>query len=74
MGPGGWELDDDAVLQLLRAGVDVGGGGGCSLTDADVAAAGRAAFTWRTVDDELHRLLDPVTAGGRPSTLRSRED
>jgi hypothetical protein len=74
MGPGGWELDDDALLHLLTAGVDVGGGRGCSLTDADVAAAGRAAFCWRTVDDELHRLLHPVTAGARTSTVRSRED
>jgi hypothetical protein len=74
MGADGWELDDDALLRLLRTAVDVGGGGGCSLTDADVAAAGRAAFTWRTVDDELHRLLDPVTAGARTSTVRSRVD
>lgn len=71
MGPGGCELDDDALLQVLTAGVS--GGGACSLTAADVAAAGRAAFTWRTVDDELQRLLNPVTAGARTSTVRSRE-
>jgi hypothetical protein len=73
MGRGGWDPDGDALLRLVEAaGTD--DGTTCSLTEQDVAAAGRAAFVWRTVDAELRHLLDPVTTGARTSTERSRED
>ena len=50
--------DDDHLLDLVA---DV-----LALTPpsvADVAAAGRAAYTWRTVEADLHRCLSQAWAG-----------
>lgn len=60
------EWDDDAILADLRAATDFAG-----PTDRTVAA-GIAAFTWRTIDEELDRaglVFDSLLAGTTRAAL-----
>ena len=47
-----WCADGDALLEVVAAALKTP----CFLL-ADVRAAGRAAYTWRTVDSELAQCL-----------------
>ena len=59
MSPQDW-LDDDALMRALKEAVNAAGD-----EDARLLAAAKAAFTWRTVDEELELLslsYDSATA------------
>jgi hypothetical protein len=67
--------DDDALLDSLRAAV----GGQRDLVERS-AAAGRAAFAWRSIDDELAELAidlvvdtDPVAGAAQEGRAAIRE-
>ena len=71
---GGW-TDDDALLESLRAAV----GGQHDVVERS-AAAGRAAFAWRSIDDELAELAidlvvdpDPVAGATQDGRAAIRE-
>ena len=71
---GGW-TDDDALLESLRAAV----GGQGDVVERS-AAAGRAAFAWRSIDDELAELAidlvvdpDPIVGAGQDGRAAIRE-
>jgi hypothetical protein len=57
-----WGQDDEALLAELAALLARQGAGPATLSEQDVVAAGRRAFTWRSVQAELDALLDPVAA------------
>jgi hypothetical protein len=56
--------EDDAYLLELVAGALYG----ATPSPADVTAAGRAAYTWLTVEAELDRCLHPTWPERRPTT------
>jgi hypothetical protein len=58
-----WYSDDEYLMELV-AGVL----GAAPPSPADVAEAGRAAYTWLTVEAELDQCLDPDKPDRRPST------
>jgi hypothetical protein len=58
-----WCDEDEYVLELVAGALRP-----APPSPADVATAGRAAYTWLTVEAELNRCLDPTWPGPRPST------
>lgn len=58
MDPRLWDDDDELLAALAEALHSTG------PLVPDVAAAGRGAYTWRTVDAELAALVEPLEAVG----------
>jgi hypothetical protein len=58
-----WGEDDDYVLELVARALHT-----AQPSPAQVAAAGRAVFTWRTVEAELAGFPGTAPAERRPST------
>lgn len=61
--------DERELLRLLDEVLPRGG-----PERADVVAAGRAAFCWQAVDDELEQVLVQATPSGEVSTLPGARD